>query len=226
MQNLNSTTFDTNSAGEDLGNFPLHIRTQAENAKKYAKLENVKSTVYFVVPTNTLESLKQYVFDLADYQVQVISFDSLEQIMLSLKKIEEYEFIEFLSPEERDTVCRIVGKYVHMTKRRIQVDHYFLQNAIDLVFKAHNELPENFLVDVLKYEKAEKMNPPTEKRAKVIDLAELDEKARRLTAEAAARGLLLSPDEAPEDLFEMGPSTLVGDEEGQKSLFQAHAGTS
>jgi archaellum component FlaC len=80
--------FDAKSPGsDDLSNFPTYIKTQAESAKKYAKHENVKSDIFFVVPTNTLERLSQFVFNLADYNVFVISVDALEHIILSLKKI-------------------------------------------------------------------------------------------------------------------------------------------
>ena len=41
--------------------------------KKYAKHDNVKSDIFFVVPSNTLERLNQFVYNLADYNVFVIS---------------------------------------------------------------------------------------------------------------------------------------------------------
>src|SRR3989338_492296 len=40
---------------DDLSNFPLYIKTQAENQKKYAIQENVKKEVFLVVPSNTVE---------------------------------------------------------------------------------------------------------------------------------------------------------------------------
>ena len=111
--------FDAKSpAGDDLSNFPNYLKDQAERAKKYAKQEDVKKDIFFVVPSNTLESLNQYVFNLGDYDVYVISVDSLEQIVLSLNKIESYEFAENLSPEERESICRVIGKFAHHTKRR------------------------------------------------------------------------------------------------------------
>lgn len=202
--------FDAKSpGGDDLRNFPSYIRDQAEKAKKYAKIEGVKRDVYFVVPTNTLESLTNVVFNLGDYNVHVISFDSLEQIIVSLKKIEEYEFVDALSPEDREVICRVVGRLVHMTKRRIQVDGFFLQHALDLVFKSEQELPEEILQEVIKYERAEKINPPTEKRAKLIDLSELGEKNRRLQNETKVRGLL------SEEPFEMDAFAESGKESSE-----------
>ena len=77
---------------------------------------------------------------MGDYNVFVITIDSLEPIILSLKKIEEYEFAEQLSPEERDNICRIIGKFAHTTKRKIQVDQFFTNQFIELLVKCKNDL--------------------------------------------------------------------------------------
>ena len=87
--------FDAKSpAADDLNNFPFYLKDQAEKAKKYAKQEAVKKDIFFVVPSNTLEILKQTVFTLGDYEVYVVSIDVLEPLLLCLQKIETYEFAE------------------------------------------------------------------------------------------------------------------------------------
>ena len=72
-----------------------------------------------------VDVVDQYVYNMGDYNVFMVTLDSLETIILSLKNIEEYEFAEQLSPEERDNICRIIGKFAHTTKRRIQLDGFF-----------------------------------------------------------------------------------------------------
>ena len=62
---------------------------------------------------------------MGDYDVYIITKDSLEPIIMSLQKIESYEFADKLSPEERDDICRINGQFAHTTKRRIQIDQFF-----------------------------------------------------------------------------------------------------
>lgn len=187
--------FDAKSpAGEDLSNFPLYIKDQAEKAKKYAKQENVKRDIFFVVPTNTLESLKQYVYHFPDHDVYVISIDSLEQIILSLKKIESYDFAEKLSPEERDNICRVIGKFVHITKRRIQIDAYFTKHFLEMAYQAEADLPSDILEKALEFEKAEKLNPPQEKRAKAINVKELEKETKKLNSEVNAKGISLDTD--------------------------------
>jgi len=91
--------FDAKSPGsDDLSNFPLYLRNQAESVSKYVKEENVRREVFLVVPTNTLDVVEQFEYKLSDYTVYVISIDALEPIILSLRKIEDYEFAEQQSP--------------------------------------------------------------------------------------------------------------------------------
>ena len=184
--------FDAKSpASDDLSNFPTYIKTQAESAKKYAKHDNVKSDIFFVVPTNTLERLSQFVFNLADYNVFIISVDALEQIILSLKKIEEYEFAEQLSPEERDNICRVLGKFAHLTKRRIQIDSFFAKQFLELAYKSEADLPKDIFEKVVEFERSEKLNPPQEKRAKAISTKELEKDLTKLNNEAFSKGIII-----------------------------------
>ncbi|MBM3204195.1 hypothetical protein FJZ55_09875, partial [Candidatus Woesearchaeota archaeon] len=161
--------FDAKSpAGDDLGNFPTYLKSQAEKAIKYAKQEGVKKDIYFVVPSNTLEHLSQFVYPHADHDVYIISADSLEPILLSLQKIEEYEFAKELTPDQRANICRVIGRFAHLAKRRVQVDNYFATQTIELAYACENYLPEEIMNEVKEYEKAEKLNPPQEKRVKNI----------------------------------------------------------
>ncbi|MCU0378270.1 MAG: hypothetical protein MUC78_08420 [Bacteroidales bacterium] len=190
--------FDAKSpAGDDLKNFPLYIKAQADNVKKYASQDNVKKSIFLVVPTNTIEHLKQLTYRMGNYDAFVITRDSLEPVILSLKKIEEYDLAEKLSPEDRDSICRIIGKFAHTTKRRIQIDQFFQKEFIDIVLKSEKELPEEIQQQVIEFEKSEKLNPPTEKRAKIISIDELQKKSEEIEAEAQARKLSL-PEPAEE----------------------------
>jgi len=182
--------FDAKSpANDDLTNFPLYIKSQTESLKKYASQENVKKSIFLVVPTNTIHVLKQLTYRMGDYDVFVITRDSLEPVILSLKKIEEYDLADKLSPEDRDSICRIIGKFAHTAKRRIQVDQYFSNEFIEIVLKSQKDLPEDLQKQVIEFEKSEKLNPPTEKRAKIISIDELQKKSEEISAETQIRKL-------------------------------------
>jgi len=184
--------FDAKSPrGEDLTNFPTYLKKEADLAKKYASKEDVKSDIFFVVPSNTLEKLDMFVHKFGDYTVFVVSIDSIEPVIVSLKRIEDYEFAEQLSPEDREDICRIIGRFAHLSKRRIQVDNFFAKHFIELAYKCENELPDDILKMVLEYEKSEKLNPPVEKKVKSIPTADLDTNNKKLKQEAEGRGILI-----------------------------------
>ncbi len=191
--------FDAKSpANDDLTNFPAYIKSQADNLKKYASQENVKKSVFLVVPTNTIDKIKQLTYRLGDYDVFVITKDALEPVILSLKKIEEYDLADKLSPEDRDSICRIIGKFAHTVKRRIQVDQFFSEEFIDIVLRSQKDLPEDIQKQVIEFEKSEKLNPPTEKRAKIISIDELQKKSGEIESEAQSKKLSLPESEKEE----------------------------
>jgi hypothetical protein len=180
--------FDSKSpANDDLTNFPKYIKDQTDGVKKYAKFEEVKKDIYLVVPTNTIDVIPKRSYNMGDYNVFIITKDALEPVILSLKKIEEYEFAEQLSPEERDNICRVIGRFAHSTKRKIQIDQYFANHFLELLKKCKNELPHEILETVIEFEKAEKLNPPVERRAKQILTKELSEQSSNINKEAEIR---------------------------------------
>lgn len=184
--------FDAKSPANDkTSNFFSYLKSEAEKAKKYAKQENVKTDIFLVVPSNTWDVIKQTCFHLADYSVYIISLDSLEPIILALKKIESYEFAQQLTPEERENICRVIGKFAHLTKRRIQIDSFFARQFMEIVYKCESSLPDDILEKVAEFEKAEKLNPPMEKRAKAISTKQLEIDVNKLDTEIESKGIVV-----------------------------------
>ena len=182
--------FDAKSpANDDLSNFSKYIKTQTENLKKYAKHDDVKKDLFLVIPSNTLQIINQFSYNMGEYNVYIVTKDALEPIILSLKKIEEYEFADKLSPEERDNVCRIIGKFAHNTKRRIQIDQFFAEEFLDTLNKAGTQLPRDILESVIQFENAEKLNPPMEKRKKQILTKDLKAKSEEIKKEIELRNI-------------------------------------
>ena len=180
--------FDAKSpAGDDLENFPKYLKIQTESVKKYVKQENVKSEIFLVIPGNTLDVISQFSYNMGDYYVYLITVDSLEPIILSLKKIENYEFAEQLTPDERENICRIIGKFSHIAKRKIQIDYFFSYQFLDILSKCGTDLPDDIYKSVIEFEKAEKLNPPQEKRAKQISLDDLLSENEKLALETRSR---------------------------------------
>lgn len=187
-------------AGDDTSNFPNYLKDQAERAHKYAKQASVKPEIYFVVPATTLSALSQFVYKFADYIVYVISVDALEPLLLNLKKIEEYEFAKELTPEDRNTICSLLGRFAHLSKRRIQVDSFFARQFIQLAYKAEADLPKDILASVIEFERSEKLNPPQEKRNKAIPLPEIEKDMQHIKQEADSRGILMKEEQLADGL--------------------------
>lgn len=182
--------FDAKSpSNDDLSNFPKYIKAQTESVKKYANQENVKKEIFLVIPSNTVNVINQFTFNMGDYDVYIITKDSLEPVILSLKKIEEYELADKLSPEERDNICRVIGKFAHTTKRKIQIDQFFTKEFMEILLRCKNDLPDEILKLVIEFEKAEKLNPPTEKRAKQILTKDLQQINDNIKTEAQMRDI-------------------------------------
>lgn len=182
--------FDAKSpANDDLSNFPLYLKAQSEQASKYVKEEGVRREIFLVVPANTLEVLQQFEFRLSDYTVYVISIDSLEPMILALRKVEDYEFAEKLSPEERENICRVIGKFVHLSKRRIQIDGFFAKQFFELLYRSDADLPKDILEKAVEFERSEKLNPPTDKRAKQISNRELEQEVSKIKNDAMQKGI-------------------------------------
>ena len=185
--------FDAKSpANADLTNFPNYLKGQAEAASKYADKENVRSDIFFVVPANTLPVLTNTMYEFAKHRVFIIPAESLEPVFLNLKKIEDYEFAEQMSPEDRENICRILGRLAHHIKRRVQVDNYFGKEALSLASDCNSLLPSDVIDEVIKIERAIRLNPPQERSGKGIALTDLQKESLQVEKGLEERGVLPS----------------------------------
>ena len=100
--------------------------------------------------------------------------------------MEEYAFADELSPEDRDNVCSVIGKFAHTTKRRIQMDLFFQTEFLNTLDKA-KKLPHDILESVIEFEKAQKLNPPMEKRKKTIYTNELKDQVNEVKKDMQLR---------------------------------------
>lgn len=167
--------FDAKSpSSDDLNNFPTYIRAQTESMKKYIKQAGVRKDIFLVIPSNTVDVIDNFSFNMADYNAYVVTIDVLEPLILALRRIEDYEFVEQLTPEDRENICRVIGKFAHVTKRKIQIDLFFMKQFIDVLKKSEANLPTDIKEKVDDYEKSEKINPPRETRSKQILTKDLE----------------------------------------------------
>jgi hypothetical protein len=60
---------------------------------------------------------------------------------------------------------------------------------MELAYMAESDLPKDILDQVVEFEKAEKLNPPVERRTKQISLKELEKDVTRLNSETTGKGI-------------------------------------
>ena len=85
----------------------------------------------------------------------------------------------------------VISRLLIITTNAIskQIDTFFIKQFMELAYKAESDLPPDFLERVVEFEKAEKLNPPSERRKKHIDLKELEKDTARLRSETIAKGI-------------------------------------
>lgn len=165
--------FDAKSpANTNLDNFPTYIKGQVKGIGKYGKYKEVHKTLYLVIPSNTSEVIKQRTYRDSNYVVNIITLDSLETILLTLKQREVYEYIDKLSPEESDCIESFISFFINSGKRRAQIDSFLNERFFNFLKEKVPHLPEKIRNNALAKEAGEKLNPPNQQINKVIDVDE------------------------------------------------------
>ena len=159
----------------NLKSFAEYLKSEAKDAEKYAKQENVSTDVFFVIPSNTFEALQQTTmqYTYGTHRVFIIPAEAVEIIILRLKKIEEYEFADKLSPEDRENTCRLIARLLYHIKRQLQLDNYMAKEAMGLASDCDSLLPDDFRDHVDKIQLSLLLNPPQARTGKDINLSDL-----------------------------------------------------
>lgn len=94
-------------------------------ARKYKDIPEIYPTVFFVVPAQELSELKTLSFVEDGFSFYIISPESIEPILASLRKISEYDTIADFDPQDRETIVNLIANYDR---------HISLQNAANILF--------------------------------------------------------------------------------------------
>jgi len=166
----------------NLKSFSEYLKSEAKDAEKYAKQENVSTDVFFVVPSNTLEALSQTTmqYTYGTHRVFIIPAESVEIVIIRLKKIEEYEFADKLSPEDRENTCRLIARLLYHIKRQLQLDNYMAKEAMGLASDCDSLLPDDFRGHVDKIQLSLLLNPPQARTGKDINLSDLQKQTLQI----------------------------------------------
>jgi len=107
-------------------NIRTYIVDQVKStARKYKDIPEIYPTLFFIVPAQELQELKTLSFIEEGFSFYIISVESIEPILASLKKISEYETIADFDPQDRETIVNLIANYDR---------HISLQNAANILF--------------------------------------------------------------------------------------------
>jgi len=85
----------------------------------------------------------------------------------------------------------VLGKFAHLSKRRVQIDTYFISQFMELAYKCENDLPPDMLEKAIEFERAEKLSLPQTKRGKAIPTADLEKSMSKVRHDANSKGIAL-----------------------------------
>lgn len=150
---------------EDISGYILNaVKSTAKKIKNNAK---IYKTIFFVVPTIAVGSLKRSSFHESGSTFHVISPEALSPILAVLKRMSEYELAESMDPEERENIITAIARLDQHINMRNATDLLMTQSAADLIRDNRHLLPD---ISKEVESKKQKMDIPKLKPSEILRL--------------------------------------------------------
>ena len=160
--------FDAKSPlNENLDNFPKYLKAQAKSMEKYTSQKLVKNEIFLVVPSNTMEYIPEFRFSFSGYFVNIIAKDSIEMILISLKKIEDIDLAGKLDPRDRDNLINVISSFAYFIGRNGRINLELGEQSVKLIEEMRSLVPKDFIEDVVKSIAGQSFNIAYDKPGKV-----------------------------------------------------------
>ena len=176
---------------DDLNNFPDYIKSQAKTLNKYTDQENVKKDIFLVVPSNTLEYISQLRMTMSGFNVYVIAKDSIELVLVSLKKIEDIDLAGKLDPRDRENLISVVSNFAYFIGRNGRINLEIGEYSVNLIEQMRSLVPKDFYEEIKNKVAGQTFNIAYDKPGKVEDTSSL--KKEILDQKNKANSLDISP---------------------------------
>jgi len=158
---------------DDLNNFPDYIKSQAKTLNKYTDQEKVKKDIFLVVPSNTLEYISQLRMTMSGFNVYVIAKDSIELVLVSLKKIEDIDLAGKLDPRDRENLISIVSNFAYFVGRNGRINLEIGEYSVNLIEQMRTLVPKDFYEEIKNKVAGQTFNIAYDKPGKVEDTSNL-----------------------------------------------------
>jgi len=129
-----------------------------KTAKKVKGNDAIYSTIFLVVPTDAVATLKKLSFYEEGFTFYVVSPESLEPILASLKRIETYEFAQEMDPQERENIIDMIAQFDFHISTRNAVDFHLLEHGIETLNKLRSTNSEFTKEVMIKRQKIRNVN--------------------------------------------------------------------
>ncbi|MBT4120113.1 MAG: hypothetical protein HOG89_04185 [Candidatus Peribacter sp.] len=177
------------SRSQDLQNYMKE--SVKKTALKIKGNQKIYSTVFLVVPTDAVATLKQISFYEEGFTFYVVSPEALEPILASLKRMESYEFTEGIDPQERENIVDLVAAFDFHVSTRNAHELQMIYHGLETMHKAQNANPELMAEAMIKKAKMRNLNLSTAETKELVanpkevaqQLLELVEPKAKITKE-------------------------------------------
>jgi len=158
---------------DDLNNFPDYIKSQAKTLNKYTSQEKVKKDIFLVVPSNTLEYISELRMTMSGFDVYIIAKDSIELVLVSLKKIEDIDLAGKLDPRDRDNLISVVSNFAYFIGRNGRINLEIGEYSVNLIEQMRTLVPKDFYEEIKNKVAGQTFNIAYDKPGKVEDTSSL-----------------------------------------------------
>ncbi len=118
--------FDAKSSKS--GNLQTYLQNQVKSTVQKIRNSTVEGEIYrtlfFVVPTIALDSLKSFSYVEGGYSVFIIPLQAFEPVIATFRKLQDYDLAEAYDPAERENVVHLIAAYDN---------HIRQQNAVNIL---------------------------------------------------------------------------------------------
>ncbi len=126
--------FDAKKSESDLQSYiNNNVKSTVEKINSDPK---IYSTVFFIVPTQAMESLKTKHYYEQGYEFFVIPPEAMEIVLASFKKINTYEIAQQLDPRDRENIVNLIAEFDHHINMRNALDILASESGIAVLEKA------------------------------------------------------------------------------------------
>lgn len=169
------------SRSQDLENYVKE--SVKKTAAKIKGNTAIYPTVFLVVPTDAVASLKKLHYYEEGFTFYIVSPEALEPILASFKRIENYEFAEAMDPQERENIVDMIAAFqFHVSTRNAHELQMIVHglNTLEQAEKANPELVAEAMIKKAKMrnvnlntaETKELVSNPKEVAAQLLELVE------------------------------------------------------